>query len=93
LYKQYDDKPYPKSREEVVKEREEAKRRILEENSDVSKDTRIYAIITSRTKNTQSHGTGNYTCNSRAATRRNGKTIEEKERGINNIALTIQTWA
>jgi hypothetical protein len=39
LYKHHDDKPYPKSREDVVKEREEAKRRMLEENPDVSKDT------------------------------------------------------
>ena len=39
-----------------------------------------------RTKNTQSHGTGNYTCNSRTA-KRNGKTIEEKERGIKNYNL------
>jgi hypothetical protein len=36
---------------------EEAKRRILEENPDISKDTRIYAIITGSKKNTQSHGT------------------------------------
>ena len=35
-----DDKSYPKSREEVVKEeREETKRRILEENPNISKDT------------------------------------------------------
>jgi len=39
VYKHHDDKPYPKSREEVVKEREEGKRIILEENPDVSKDT------------------------------------------------------
>jgi hypothetical protein len=40
LYKHHDDKPYPKSREDVVKEeREEAKRRMLEENPNISKDT------------------------------------------------------
>jgi hypothetical protein len=39
LYKHHDDKPYPKSREEVVKEREEAKRRILEGSPNICKDT------------------------------------------------------
>jgi hypothetical protein len=38
LYKHHDDKPYPKSREDVVKEREEAKRRMLEENPHIPKD-------------------------------------------------------
>jgi hypothetical protein len=41
LSKHHDnDKLYPKSREEVMKdEREETKRRILEENPNISKDT------------------------------------------------------
>ena len=61
-----------------VEEREEAKKRILDEDPHISKDTLEYAIITNRTKDTQSHGTGNYTCNSKTA-RTNGKTtIEEK---------------
>jgi hypothetical protein len=50
-----------------VKECEEAKRRILEENPNIAKGTLECAIITSRAKNTQSHGTGNCICNSRAA--------------------------
>ncbi|MBV9668569.1 MAG: hypothetical protein JO327_10625, partial [Nitrososphaeraceae archaeon] len=34
-----DDKPYPKSREVMKEEREEAKRRIFEDNPHISKDT------------------------------------------------------
>jgi len=62
---------------EVMNEREEAKRRIFEEDPDVSKHTGIHAIITGRTKNTQSHRIRNCICNTRTI-RRNGKTIEEK---------------
>lgn len=61
------------------------KRRIVEETQTSPKIPQIYGIITSRTKNTQSHGTGNYTCNSRTASR-NGKTVEEEEE------LTIFVW-
>jgi hypothetical protein len=39
LHKHHDDdKRYPKSREEVEKEHEEAKRRILEENPHIARD-------------------------------------------------------
>jgi sensor histidine kinase regulating citrate/malate metabolism len=62
-----------------VEEYEEAKRKILDEDPHIPKDPLEFMLsLPSRTKDTQSHGTGNYTCNSRAA-RRNGKTtIEEK---------------
>ena len=67
-----------KDRIGVEEEREEAKRRILEENPNISKDALEFVLsLPEARKITQSHGTGNYTCNSRAA-RRNGKTIEEK---------------
>ena len=69
-----------------MKEREEAKRRILEENPNIPKDTLEFMLSLPKERKIPSHGTGNYTCNSRA-TRRNGKTIEEKERGIKNYNL------
>jgi hypothetical protein len=79
LYKHHDDKPYPKSREDVVKEeREEAKRRMLEENPNISKDTLEFILSLPVEKKIRSHGTENYTCNSRAARRNGKKTIEKK---------------
>jgi hypothetical protein len=60
------------------KEGEEAKKRILEENPHISKDAFEFMLSLPVERKIPSHGTGNYTCNSRAA-RRNGKTtIEEK---------------
>ena len=60
-----------------LEEREEAKRRILEDDPHISKDTLEFVLSLPVERKIPSHGTGNYACNSRAA-RRNGKTIEEK---------------
>jgi hypothetical protein len=55
----------------------EDRRRILEENSHIPKDALELMLALPVERKIPSHRTGNYTCNSRAASR-NGKTIEEK---------------
>jgi hypothetical protein len=56
LSKHHDDKSYPKSREEVEKEREEAKRRILED-PDISKDALEFMLSLPVERKIPSHGT------------------------------------
>ena len=44
----------------------------------IAKDALGFVLSLPIERKIPSHGTGNYTCNSRAARRRTGKTIEEK---------------
>ena len=44
MSKHHDDKSYAKSKEEVEEEREEDKRRILEENPHIAKDTLEFVL-------------------------------------------------
>ncbi len=64
------------NREEVGKEREEAKRRILEENPHIAKDELEFVLSLPVERKIPSHGIGNHICNSRAARRNGKKTIE-----------------